>query len=312
MAQITRRRVGVTPLVAALLAILLPLAACDRGPTRPTTTPAAEIPAGTPLPAPEPGHGLLFVRDDGLVRRPTPEAPEQIIRRSTGLADFVLYPRWSPDGRLIAYAANRRDADGTSGHDIVVSRPDGSEARTLRRHAVANETVEGLAWAAGGRSLYAALLTPKVTDGGPTGAALRLLLVDLAGGEPRPIAQDAAYPDASPDGRRILYVTLSPSPPAAGRRHLDRRARWLRRAPDRAARPGDRRRALAPLLPGRRSHRLRRRRPGGRRRHGPHLRRAPPPLLEPSRRLRPRPAHRPVDRSHRGRRPDEALRPRRG
>ena len=67
-------------------------------------------------------------------------------------------PRWSPDGRTIAFLARRGDDESTQ---IYLLANDGGEARRLTRHQTA---VRSIAWAPDGASLFMLAPDPKPDD----------------------------------------------------------------------------------------------------------------------------------------------------
>ncbi len=67
-------------------------------------------------------------------------------------------PRWSPDGRLIAFLAHRGEGDETQ---IYLLPTDGGEARPLSKHAT---SVTSISWAPGGEAIYFVAAEPKSTE----------------------------------------------------------------------------------------------------------------------------------------------------
>ncbi len=118
---------------------------------------------------------------------------------------FAEKAHFTRDGAWIVYTG--RDTDGSPG-DILLTRPDGSEAKALAADPAANE--------------HAALPSPTrdelvfVSD---RGGNPDLYLMDLAGGEPKNLTQTPdraeSAPHWSPDGEHIV-VLARPSPAAAG------------------------------------------------------------------------------------------------
>jgi Tol biopolymer transport system component len=134
----------------------------------------------------------------------SPDAPTRIIRVSLatlekesltappsgGSGDF--YPSWSPDGKQVAFA---RSGGGYGDFDVWVQSAGGGEARQVTHGGW--DACRGLAWTTDGRAI---LFTASAADDS------RILRVDLAGGEPRPIAgvgQGADNPFVR--GNRMVY-----------------------------------------------------------------------------------------------------------
>ena len=76
----------------------------------------------------------------------------------TSGADGETAPRWSPDGKTIAFTAKRGDNDGAQ---IYLLPSDGGEARQLTSHATA---VSDIAWAPDGATLYFKAAEAKTAD----------------------------------------------------------------------------------------------------------------------------------------------------
>jgi Tol biopolymer transport system component len=212
----TRHALGAGQSARALIALLLLVAvlalACQNG-SDGRSTEGSEPPVGwqPPADATPPGRGLLIARDHGLVLRDVSDGAERVlIPAAQGTA--IAYPRWSPDGRQIAYVVKTFptvDPAKDWGGDIVVSSSAGDEPRTVYRHRTPGTQVEGIAWSADGAGLYLALIEPVIANGRPTPGTLRLDRLDLASGARTTVVEGAAYPDASPDGRSIAYLTYS-------------------------------------------------------------------------------------------------------
>ena len=159
-----------------------------------------------------PDRGLLLPRDQRLLLRDMTDGKEYVVKRSAPPNSYYTWPRWSPDGRQIAYVINQQYTGLPNqdwGGDIAVSAPDGSGERIVYKRPQSGVSIEGLAWAHDGRGFYAGFLETNIRDGRFIGQTLKLDYVDIASGARRTLLDDAAYPTASPDGRRIAYITFS-------------------------------------------------------------------------------------------------------
>ncbi|MDT7602956.1 MAG: hypothetical protein QOF61_953, partial [Acidobacteriota bacterium] len=108
-------------------------------------------------------------------------------------------PRFSPDGKWIAYNAEADPVSWASKSDLMLVSVDGGAPRNLT--ADYNESVASAPdWSPDGQALYV---------GGTVGVYGQLLRVPVAGGKPTSIFESpAGYTgiDLSPDGRRLAFL----------------------------------------------------------------------------------------------------------
>lgn len=179
----TRRITLALAAVCALLAGGLPLPAACPGD-------AAAVPAvGARHPALSPDARLLAFDWRGDIWMVPAEGGAA--RRLTDHVAHESFPRWSPDGREIAFSGDRHGAD-----DIFVVGLDGGAPERLTFHSDWDRIYD---WSADGASLY---------FGGRREARFNLILaVPRAGGLPVRVTHDRAYNVAvSPDGKWLAYV----------------------------------------------------------------------------------------------------------
>lgn len=188
-----------------LLAVVGVLVVRNRsGGDRFVEAPRAE-PAGQKL-----ERGLLWVRDQQLLLRNMENDKDFEIRRTDSAGTYYNFPRWSPDGRSIAYVITTQftAAPGQDwGSDVAISATDGSGERIVFKRSAPGTTVEGIAWSGDGRGLYLAILETTIRDNRFLGQTQRFVLLDIESGTEQPIGEEASYPTVSPDGSRIAYVT---------------------------------------------------------------------------------------------------------
>jgi len=196
------------PVLFTLL-LALSIAACGgkESATQPQATqrPAAQVPAGR-------DRGLLLSRDQRLLLRDIGDGTEYQIARSPVADIYFTHPRWSPDGKQIAYVLNTLYTGAPNqdwGGEIAVSAADGSGQRVVYKRPQPGVTIEGLAWAADGRALVAGFLETTIKDGRFLGQTLTLDRLDLASGTRTKLVADAAQPTVAPDGSRIAYITYT-------------------------------------------------------------------------------------------------------
>lgn len=107
-------------------------------------------------------------------------------------------PRWSPDGRQLAYVAADDPNSWAAKTDLMVIPVEGGSPRNLTG-AYADSVFGNVEWSPDGRFLYVP---------GAVGVYGQLLKVPAAGGEPQPVFERAgAYSsiDISPDGRMLAF-----------------------------------------------------------------------------------------------------------
>ncbi len=195
----------------ACVASLLMLGACSGksgGAGNQQAAPTAQSLAGAP------DHGLLLPRDQRLLLRDMKDSKEFVVKPSAPPNSYYTWPRWSPDGKQIAYVVNQQYTGLPNqdwGGDIAVSAPDGKNERIVFKRPGSGVSIEGLAWAHDGRGLFAGFLETTIRDGRFIGQTLKLDYLDVASGARRTLLDDAAYPTTSPDGTRIAYITFSNS-----------------------------------------------------------------------------------------------------
>jgi TolB protein len=119
------------------------------------------------------------------------------LRRLTRTRGWDFDPTWSPDGRRIAFRSHR---DGNP--EIYVMQADGSAQRNLSRHHAADW---GPAWAPRGT-------TVAFNSGRGTTGLMHLFLSPADRSRPRQVRTRiyVEYPDWSPDGKRIAFMSPAP------------------------------------------------------------------------------------------------------
>ncbi len=193
--------------IAMLASLAALLASC--GGTGNGNSVATSQRAGTDPAAASSGRGLLLPRDQRLLLRDMADGKETVLKRS-GADTFFTYPRWSPDGKRIAYALDvpfLGQPNQQWGSDIIVAASDGSAEQIVLKRPAAGLKVEGLEWAADGASLFAGILDTNIKDGRLISQTLRLERVEIATGQRQTVVEDATYPAASRDGTRLAFVT---------------------------------------------------------------------------------------------------------
>ena len=120
-------------------------------------------------------------------------------------SDYGSTPRWSPDGKWIAFTSNRTsDPEANTNTDIFVVSAEGGEPKKLTSQEGPDEMPT---WSPDGKSIaYVSMLEPKYLwfD------QLKIAVVSVDGGEPRVLTKDLDRntwnPKFGPDGR--IYFTV--------------------------------------------------------------------------------------------------------
>ena len=121
------------------------------------------------------------------------------VRLTSGPA-FDMQPRFSPDGKRIAFATDR---DGLT--NIWVTKPDGSDARQVSKEK--HWYVNSPTWSPDGQYVYARRHFVKERSGG----AGEIWMYHVSGGDGLQVTEkngwqkDAGEPALSPDGRYLYY-----------------------------------------------------------------------------------------------------------
>ena len=135
----------------------------------------------------------------------------QPAQRLTYTQGFDYLPRFSPDGRWIAFLSHRADAEwpeGSPGH-IYLMRADGSSARRVTRIPVAASL--GPRWMPDGQTL---LYARRTEEDGPTVVVKARLNFGAPAGSPMALQEEILVSDqyfnytpaASPNGQRLAYT----------------------------------------------------------------------------------------------------------
>jgi dipeptidyl aminopeptidase/acylaminoacyl peptidase len=108
-------------------------------------------------------------------------------------------PRWSPDGKQIAYIAYEDPKSWAAKTNLMLISTDGGTPRNLTSNY--KDSIGGaIEWSPDGRSIYSP---------GAVGVYSQVLRVSVSGGGPQPVFERAATYgpfDLSPDGRALAYT----------------------------------------------------------------------------------------------------------
>ena len=188
-----------------LIPFFLPaiLAGCQMGP---------ELPAGR----------LAFVRHNDLwVADRLGDEPRRITSVDSGA--LIDDPRWSPDGKRIAYVHSPAavfDPDDIltafPPSDIMIVNADGSRPRMVLAHGNPGVQLRTPAWLPDDSGLLYTEFTAIVKDNKPAGVKIALRRLDLSTLSTTLVLNHALNADVSPDGRHITYVPSFNAPNPTG------------------------------------------------------------------------------------------------
>ena len=214
------------PLLFLLLALLASSVAAQKRPM--TIVDLIEVPSvGAPRVSPD-GSRLLYVRADADWEKNRTishvfmvNADGSETRQMTYGPEGQSSPSWAPDGRTIAFTADREDAEGTQ---IYLLSMEGGEARRLTTHPT---SVQSPSWSPDGTSVYFLAPDPKTEEEKEKEEARddvyafdenykqeHLWKVDVETGEAGRITEGdftVAQYALSRDGRRVAHMR-SPTP----------------------------------------------------------------------------------------------------
>jgi Tol biopolymer transport system component len=203
-----------------VLAVGLGLAACS------VVLPAIhnERSASPASPAAWPHLGLtgrllfLDARPSGASSGSTPELAS--LDLSSGALTTIFRPPdngWiesvlaSPDGKSLAltYAPPAPDRPEAGASSLYLMPSDGSRApQPILILTDEREVLATAGWSPDGRALYFA---HYAADPVSNDYSYRIDRLELPGGQPQVVVRDAYWPQLSPDGTRLVYVTYQPS-----------------------------------------------------------------------------------------------------
>jgi eukaryotic-like serine/threonine-protein kinase len=134
-----------------------------------------------------------------------PGRPPMPLTSGTGGGD--THPRWSPDGRLVAFARGSSAARGISPASLWVMNPDGSNPRQV---APASSMNGFFSWSPDGKALIA--VSPD--DGQATGRQFRR--IDLATGEARSLTNEPGLLGIGIESRDARWLVAQATNPRTG------------------------------------------------------------------------------------------------
>ncbi|MBV9578318.1 MAG: PD40 domain-containing protein, partial [Chloroflexi bacterium] len=107
---------------------------------------------------------------------------------------------WSPDGTQVIFAQFwRRPNERSSGADLMIANPDGSDAQPFAERDAPNSVLETPQWMPSGNVYYT---IRRVVDGRETQTIMR----QKVGGQPETVLDNAYDPAASIDESTLVYV----------------------------------------------------------------------------------------------------------
>ena len=120
----------------------------------------------------------------------------------------VAWASWSPDGRRIAFASNKRSSDGLVRHIHIINADGSGESQVTDGPVNDNQP----SWSPDGRRLVLQRRDGAARDGSESAGEqdTHIVLIGVDGRNETALRQGATaehYPSFSPDGRRIAFTT---------------------------------------------------------------------------------------------------------
>ncbi len=161
------------------------------------------------------GKWLVFDHLGQVYRMPSTGGEATCLTQASGIA-LNFHPRYSPDGRRIAFISDRKGQE-----NLWVMNADGSDAKPVMLDPVTR--VMGPKWTPDGKAIVATRAFP--TNGFQRDSRrLWLFPVDSAVDTPRelagaPFGYQATWPSLSPDGARVYFQYNTYSNPGSGHQY---------------------------------------------------------------------------------------------
>lgn len=124
---------------------------------------------------------------------------------------FVASPALSPDRRMVAFTSFvlPTSPSDLGGSDLSVMDVSGVAPRIVRPHGQPGVSFEEPCWTADGKAILATLRSTVYHQGRFQGVKVAIVRVTLDGSALTTLVSDAQAPAASPDGRRLAYLTAN-------------------------------------------------------------------------------------------------------
>jgi Tol biopolymer transport system component len=155
---------------------------------------------------------LIITKPEGLVEYNIADASEKKLITPETPNTFVLDPALSADGTQLAYIVqpppkvenNKYDA----GSDVWVANRDGTGARQLLAHTVANQLIRFPRWLDAKTVL--AVIQHIETANAQTNVVYTLERIDVTTGTHSEIMRNVLSFDVAPDGKKFAYAKIAP------------------------------------------------------------------------------------------------------